>query len=301
MSGLRNEVGELRNEVAELEAAKITTAAFHGAQLDEAATASQMALLKERDAFALREREWFMERAALEAVLQRSKEAATDAQKQHEKMIAQHQEALEKRTAEVEGVKLVSGLTSAHATRLLDARAKTGSFNAQFHGMRRSPVSENLASALLWWQGLQKKDAAIAVIVTEKQAALEAQASEHEGAIRKLQEERDFATCSMAEENRSLAEYIEELEARLADALRQLAAKEESLDGMRGQARMRENRLAEMVKDLEGKGEPCLTRVLRFCLRRRGGNLHYSEEIGLVKIVPVQGVGLASTHQALYM
>ena len=74
-----------------------------------------------------------------------------------------------------------------------------------------------------------------------------------------MQQDREQAAALSAKEAERLAEHVAVLEGKLADALKQLTGKEENLDSMRSQARMRENRLSELAADLEAKGARYVT------------------------------------------
>lgn len=100
----------------------------------------------------------------------------------------------------------------------------------------------------------QKEKAALLTVVEDQQSKLEAVAQAHQEQLAALKQELEHSAQALADEKKGLAEHIEELDEKLADALKLAAAKEESLDTLRAQARMRENRLSELVKDIEGKG-----------------------------------------------
>ena len=109
------------------------------------------------------------------------------------------------------------------------------------------------------WQELAKKDADLVEVAARKQRELDELSRAHEAAIAQMQQDREQAAAVSAKEAEGLAEHVAALEGKLADAIKQLTGKEENLDSMRSQARMRENRLSELAADLEAKGARYVT------------------------------------------
>ena len=112
----------------------------------------------------------------------------------------------------------------------------------------------NLPEVHCLWQELAKKDADLVEVAARMQREVDEQSRAHEAAIAQMKQDREQTAAVSAKEIEGLVEHVAVLEGKLAEALKQLTGKEENLDSMRSQARMRENRLSELAADLEAKG-----------------------------------------------
>lgn len=110
------------------------------------------------------------------------------------------------------------------------------------------------------------KDTELASAASKQQAALQEQADDYDKQLARLQHDKELASLAMTEEIELLRATADDLDTRLAEALKLAAAKEDTLDGLRAQARMRENRMAELAKDVENKGKFVLLLFIKVSL-----------------------------------
>ena len=103
---------EVQATITMLEAAKVATTALHSAQLADAAAATAGAVRQEREAAAAREKALLDTNSDLKTELGGCKDAAAEAQRRHEAVLAELQESLTGTLEEVERQKQVCWISA---------------------------------------------------------------------------------------------------------------------------------------------------------------------------------------------